>query len=316
MLLSIIIPAYNVENYIEQCLDSIIDQFVDFIEVIVVNDGSTDLTSDKLKNYDLITVIEQCNGGQSKARNRGLEEAVGQYIWFVDSDDVLSKDAIDIIVTSLKKFGSRVDIIAFEGDFFIEGYSDEFNAGQLNYHRPKFEAEILSQREFFNTCIKNKNYFVQPCHYVISRDVASNIKFEEGVIYEDNLFTTAVFIMAERKITVINKKLYNRRVRLESTITSQFTEKNVKSFKKVLEELIVKRSLYSNFVDRKCLDVYISSIVDSYYISLLRVRPHSIKVRIKHFFEMLILSRSLISKTTLILAFIPTKIYNLRKLGR
>ncbi len=316
MLLSIVIPAYNVESYIEQCIDSILEQIDDSIEIIVVNDGSTDFTSDKLKMYSSIKVIEQFNGGQSKARNRGLEEAIGQFIWFVDSDDVISENAINIIISNLNKFGSSVDIVAFEGEYFIEGHNDEFNVGQLNYYRPNFDSEILSQRDFFNTCIEKNSYFVQPCHFVISRNVASNIKFEEGIIYEDNLFTTDVFIKAERRIMVINKKLYNRRIRLHSTITSEFTEKNIMSFKKVVDELIAKRPLYSNFVDSKYLDTYISSIIDSYYISLLRVRPHSIRERIKHFFEMLMLSRSLISMTTLILALIPTSIYNFRKLGR
>ena len=93
---SIIVPVYNTENYIERCLNSLVNQTLEDIEIIVVNDGSTDNTGKILQKYrDKIKIIEQKNSGIATTRNKGLEIATGKYIAFVDSDDWLEIDEIE-----------------------------------------------------------------------------------------------------------------------------------------------------------------------------------------------------------------------------
>ena len=94
--ISVIIPVYNVENYLRECLDSVINQSLDNIEIICVNDGSTDKSRDILSEYKnkdkRISILDKENGGLSSARNAGLKAAVGKYVFFLDSDDCIASD--------------------------------------------------------------------------------------------------------------------------------------------------------------------------------------------------------------------------------
>ncbi|EJC6792492.1 glycosyltransferase family 2 protein [Vibrio parahaemolyticus] len=312
MLLSIILPAYNVEKYIRDCLESIQSQLTSNIEVIVVDDGSNDSTRKIIEEFSFVKAFYQSNGGQSKARNLGLSKSQGKYIWFVDSDDMLIDGAIGKAIDTLDSLdikNENVDIIAFDGDYFIDCKDILFNTKQLNYFRPKFKEKIITQNEFFNVSVAENRYFVQPCHYIFKRSLSYDVNFVEGIIYEDNLFTTDLFINGERRIFVLNEIMYKRRIRLDSTVTSKFGEKNTNSFNVVVSELISKRETYESFVDVRYLDRYISSMIDSYYVSLLRVRKTSINYRLRSLFKMYKISKNLVSYKTVLLAIIPNYIY-------
>lgn len=114
MLLSIVVPAYNVQDYIKQCIDSCIDKlYENQYEIIVINDGSTDGTEDILKQYLPIKnflYLKKENGGVSSARNIGLKNASGKYVFFLDSDDYLEKDSIRILLDNCK---SNYDMVSF-----------------------------------------------------------------------------------------------------------------------------------------------------------------------------------------------------------
>ena len=122
--LSIIIPCYNVEKYIDECINSVLEQDVNSYEILLINDGSTDNTLNILESYrknSKIKVINQQNGGLSKARNIGLLNAKGEYILFLDSDDFIEKKSLNKILEFIKK--NSLDILAF--NFFI--YYDSLN---------------------------------------------------------------------------------------------------------------------------------------------------------------------------------------------
>ncbi|MBY7995128.1 glycosyltransferase family 2 protein [Vibrio fluvialis] len=316
MLLSIILPAYNVEKYIRDCLESIECQINSTIEIIVVDDGSTDSTRSIIHGFKSIKYFYQSNAGQSKARNFGLQCSKGKYVWFVDSDDILVDGAIEKIIDVLNNQENNnkdVDILAFDGDYFIDSESIDFNSKQLNYIRPRFNSDIVSQDDFFNISVRNGQYFVQPCHYVFRRELMYDIQFFEGIIYEDNLFTTDIFCGGKRRIFVLNEIIYKRRVRQGSTVTSNFNKRNVDSFKVVLDELISRREKYALHVNVMYLDKYISTIIDSYYISLLRVNKNSLAHRIRNLQKLNRVSSNLLSCKTILLGIMPSQIYKLMR---
>ena len=113
-LISIIVPIYNVEKYLSKCIDSIINQTLENIEIILVNDGSTDSCAEIIESYankdNRIKVIHKKNGGQSSARNMGLDIAKGEYIGFVDSDDYVSLDLYKDVIES---FNSDIDFVSW-----------------------------------------------------------------------------------------------------------------------------------------------------------------------------------------------------------
>lgn len=114
MKLSIIIPIYNVESYLKRCLDSIVNQNSNNIEVIMINDGSTDngpiIAEQYSRQYENFYLINQENKGLSGARNTGISASKGDYLWFVDSDDYIANDAVDKILDAIEV--SKADIIA------------------------------------------------------------------------------------------------------------------------------------------------------------------------------------------------------------
>lgn len=121
-LVSVIIPVYNVENYLKECLDSVLNQTYKNIEVIVINDGSTDKSLHILEDYSSkfnnIKIIDQENSGQSVARNKGLENAKGKYIYFLDSDDYILPDTLKKLIKKLEM--NNLDIIRFAARPFSE----------------------------------------------------------------------------------------------------------------------------------------------------------------------------------------------------
>lgn len=316
-MLSIVIPAYNVEQYIEECLNSIIYQ-IELSElsheIIIINDGSTDSTLETLNafsaRYNYINIVSQENKGQSAARNLGLKLTKNEYIWLIDADDMIASGTIEYIE---KKLGQLdVDILCFSGAI-LEDNVNQFSSETLSYKRANSEG-VESPEEFVKNIKKSQlTYFVQPCHYIFRSMLSNKVNFLEGVIYEDNLFTTNLFFSRENKIFSTDKELYIRRLRDNSTMTAQMTEYNVKSFYNVLQELLNNRELYNSYVCSQFTDEFITSILNSYLISLHRVHVFSFLKRIKCVIKCFKISKNIMNKNTLILLFIPTIVYKFFK---
>jgi len=204
--ISLIIPMYNVEEYLEECLNSVVNQDfgVDNIEVILIDDESTDNTVDVAKKYvdkyGFNLIINSKNSGQAISRNKGIKAATGEYIAFLDSDDMLYENNMsslyneaiqtdaDIVVARLNSFDSK-------GDYGY--YSDKFINKKCTtdiYHNP----ELLE-------CISI-------CSKIYKSDVIKDIEFLSNTYHEDNSFTiTALF--AAKKIAILPEYLYWRRFR-------------------------------------------------------------------------------------------------------
>ena len=207
MKLSIIIPAYNAEAYLPQCLDSILAQKHQGCEVIVVDDGSTDGTAALLDCYHDVKVIHQENRGMSTARNRGLDEARGEYILFVDSDDLLTDGTLTTLAAEL----SGEDIISFNAKKLHDA------TGEQTYHPTIREPETTDGWSYYNrhrleptdihfVCIWQRAYRRQ---FLMD----NNLCFTDGLRRaEDDLFTTQAMLHA-KSVKAIADCLYTYRVR-------------------------------------------------------------------------------------------------------
>ena len=201
--ISVIVPVYNVEDYLTNCLNSLVNQNYKQYEIIIINDGSTDNSVSIIENYSkkypkLIKYYNKSNGGLSSARNYGINKSNGEYLLFVDSDDSLEPDTLNILNNNI----NNNDILVFN----------------MNVIRNKIKLPIYE----FNNRINNniKKYIVanpSACNKLIKKEVLTknHLKFEEGIYYEDlNLLPTLV--KYTKNINFINNALYNYYVRNNS----------------------------------------------------------------------------------------------------
>lgn len=237
-LISVIIPAYNVEKYIKTCLDSLINQTYSNFEIIVINDGSTDRTEEVLKNYQSnfnLRIYSQKNGGISAARNQGLKLANGELICFIDSDDSVKSDYLEKLAAPFFE-DSDVDIT-------VCGYQEKFEKNVINHVLKNqkisgYQAtkDFLIKQQDFNILIWNKLYRKK-----IFDD--HGIRYPVGQIHEDNLTTYKVFFHAQ-KIAYISDELYIYQ-RTHSGITkNRYSEE--KTFKRLQakEQMAIEAGQY------------------------------------------------------------------------
>ena len=229
--ISIIIPVYNTALYLPACLDSILLQSFSDIEVICIDDGSTDESLTILLDYQLqdhrIKLIKSEHSGVSVARNRGLIKAKGKYIYFMDSDDSLSTNALEILYNTIED--RRVEILYFDGTaiFDNEVLERKYNRYKNSYTRQRSYDSVVNGIEMFTLMHKNNAYYPAVSLQVFSHKYLKirNIQFFEGIIYEDNLFSFECILNASR-VSHINTPLYIRRIRDNSIITSNITYAN------------------------------------------------------------------------------------------
>ena len=224
---SVIIPFNNVENYIEECLNSVLSQTLDDIEIILINDASTDRTLEIVEGYlqkdsriKLININER--KGQGFARNRGIEIATGEYIGFVDSDDFIEPDMFECLYNSAKTNNTDISMCQVrEYDDINENYitSDYYSLSCLS----SFQNDVFSAEDTKN-CILDIN--VALWNKIYKREYLNNIgeKFPEGFIYEDLPFFFGTYLPAKR-IQIVWKNLYSYRINRKNSTMQQFNNK-------------------------------------------------------------------------------------------
>lgn len=201
-LISIIIPVYNVEQYIERCITSILNQTYNNIEVILVNDGSTDRSGDICQKYEeidsRIKVIHQKNAGPSEARNKALSIAIGKYVSFIDADDYVEKDYIMYLYRLLTK--SEGDIACCNTQNFKKGVIVE-------RQKRKEYVCIMNSEEALSQMLYEKKFSNSVWGKLYRREVIDNITFPKGKIFED-MYTTYKFFLNSDKVVYGNLKKY------------------------------------------------------------------------------------------------------------
>ena len=230
-LISVIVPAYNVEKYIKACLDSLINQTYSNFEIIVVNDGSTDQTEEILRGYQSnpkFRIYSQENGGLSAARNHGLKLANGELVCFIDSDDSVKSDYLEKLAAP---FFEDPDV-----DITVCGYQEKFENSVIN-HVLKSQ-KITGRKATEDLLIKQQDFDVLAWNKLYRKSLFTDYKIEYpvGQIHEDNLTTYKLFFHAQ-KIAYIPDELYVYQ-RTHSEIT-----KNLYSKEKTLKRLQVKEQM-------------------------------------------------------------------------
>lgn len=214
-LISIIVPVYNVEPYLERCLDSILSQTYKNYEVILIDDGSTD-NSGKIcdtyaKNHPQIKVFHKKNGGLSDARNFGIKKSSGEYLTFVDSDDTITEDALEYLYSLIKKHHTKMAIAPYT----IITKKRKTNLGK------NFSPAVLNTEEALRRMLTEHGFTVSACAKLYHKNLFANVEYPTGKFYEDNA-TTYKLILKCPKIAYGNHSIYNYIVHPEkSTITSQ-----------------------------------------------------------------------------------------------
>ena len=226
-LISIIVPIYNVENYLRMCLDSIQNQTYQNFECLLINDGSPDNSPDICREYVAkdarFHYFEKENGGLSSARNFGIERSTGAYLTFVDSDDWLEHDALDRLYGALRKEGADISIGRYN-------CYDESRCQYLFYDsNPDDSLEVIDGKEIIGREaveeMRNGNWTVAYLK-LFKRELLENLPFPLGKIAEDTYWTWKVLLRASR-VVYLNSYIYWYRIGLSSTLSNTWSEKRI-----------------------------------------------------------------------------------------
>ena len=241
VLVSIIVPVYNVSDYLQECWDSIISQSFKNLEIILVDDGSTDGSGelcDELSKQDKrVIVIHRKNGGLSAARNSGLDVCKGEYVTFVDSDDFIASNMIEKLVLAMSETGA--DIVQCESIRF-ENELDEKKTVDNHFQVKTFPGNVF---------VGNENYKDVSWAKLYKREVWSKKRFREGIIHEDYALTYKL-IYESALVSHVGETLYYARIRPGSITQLGFRKESL-----ILVELSEERIEYfMEYNDKRLLD--------------------------------------------------------------
>lgn len=222
---SIIIPIYNVEEYLEECLVSALNQTLKEIEIICVNDGTPDNSMNIVNKYAKedarIVIVEKENGGLSSARNAGMAAAKGEYVYFLDSDDYILENSMEVLYE--QAHDNNLDDIYFDAQSFFESEDlKEEMAVYVDYYVRKADySQIVTGVEMLKKMDENNEFRPSACLQMAKREflLENKIQFYNGIIHEDNLFSLECMLEAKR-VKHVPEQFYMRRVRAESIMTA------------------------------------------------------------------------------------------------
>ena len=227
-LISIIIPIYNVENYLRQCLDSIIAQTYQNFECLLINDGSPDNSADICNEYvskdSRFRYFEKENGGVSSARNLGIERSEGAYITFIDSDDWVDSDYLEVLYNALIDENADISVSTYKR-FEMGDNCWYVHAFQRGYDKKVFTNKKLMDELLFLDGFDNSYRFV--CGKLVRKYLLDNIAFNEmTTLGEDMEFWFKIYTVSDR-VVYVNKETYNYRT--DERISKHFTLDAVRS---------------------------------------------------------------------------------------
>lgn len=236
-MISVVIPVYNVEKYLAECVDSVLGQTCQDYEIILVDDGATDSSGAMCDEYAQkdarIRVIHQPNGGLSAARNAGLSAASGEYIYFLDSDDYIEPTTLVDLVSVAEQ--EKADVVFFDGYVFFDECEEDDTVSR--YVRKEAYA-TQKGRDILPQLLKNEEYRTAVPLMLFRTNYLTDhaLTFREGILHEDELFTFLVY-NADGRVAHCHKQLYARRIRPASIMTSSGALRRYDSMRRIYFEL-------------------------------------------------------------------------------
>ena len=214
-LITVVIPVYNVEDYLAKCIDSVLSQSYSFLEIILVDDGSTDSCGQMCDKYaekdKRIKVIHKSNGGLSSARNSGIDIASGKYIAFVDSDDYIHP----LMFQQLIHIAQEYDVPLVCCDYTSTRFPDE----------EKYNVEFFNTQEAVDHLLDDTGYKCFAWNKIYERSLFNGIRYPLGKLYED-ISTTYKLFKRARKIAYFNNQLYFYSIRTGSISRYKFSSRD------------------------------------------------------------------------------------------
>ena len=228
-LISVIIPVFNIENYIAKCIESVMDQSYSNLEIIIIDDGSTDGSSKICDEYSKkdgrIQVIHQKNVGLSGARNNGIKLSKGDYIAFLDGDDYIEKDMYELLYKNIKSNNADISICEYV-----------FNDDNTKFKGKKHEINIFNNQEAIRRLLYDEEINSYAWNKLYSRKLFENIKYPLGKKFED-IGTTYLLIDKAKKIIYDNSTKYHYIVRTNS-ITKTYSSSNLNDYMEMVNNML------------------------------------------------------------------------------
>ncbi|MBO4723020.1 MAG: glycosyltransferase [Muribaculaceae bacterium] len=214
-MLSVIIPIYNVQDYLARCIDSVLAQTYTDLEIILVDDGSLDTSGDICDEYDIdhrnIRVIHKVNGGLSDARNAGLEVAQGKYVTFIDGDDYVHPRFVEELMRTIEQTSAQIAACTWQE------LKDGDTPHEVNLE--KASCKIFSQEEAINTVFYQGELNHSACSRIFEKQLFDDLRFTEGVLYEDLAIIYPLLRKVE-KVALLKAPMYYYMHRTGSILTT------------------------------------------------------------------------------------------------
>ncbi len=264
--ISIIVPVYNVRPYIRACLDSILHQNYHNFELIIVDDGSTDGSIEEIEDLladPRIILIKKTNGGLSSARNAGLCRIRGNYVCFIDSDDIVAPDFVRVLYTTICQ--SKADVVVCNFESFSHDKAPHINDLSPQTHSYKCPGD------FWHSFTHDSLYCVAAWNKIYKKNLFADYRFPEGVVGED-LYCACSLLSGHTKITSVDARLYYYRVRRDSISNTH----HGKDWLDIINGYILAATVFKNdFRSSDYKSVFSNTI--EYYLSFTKRSCHTKK---------------------------------------
>ena len=290
-LISVIIPVYNVEKYLDKCVESVIKQTHKNLEIVLVDDGSLDncpkMCDRWTKKDNRIKVIHKENGGLSDARNVGIDNTIGKYIYFLDSDDYIDKDMLENLYNDMKKNNSKISACGFI--YETENKKEPYYCKENYVENSESVLKRIFQDNDISTCIWDKLY---------QRDLFDEIRFPKGKIHEDTA-TLYKLIDKAKVISHISKAQHHYVQREGSILNSKFDTKqlDIVFFKEEIVFFIKEK--YQNILE-EAENFYIQQLNKSIvlcYKNKLKKEYKTLKKKLKAYFPRIMKNSKMTTRT-------------------
>ncbi len=219
VLVSVIVPVYNTEKTLKRCLESIVQQEYQNLEILLIDDGSTDNSFQICQNYAMldyrIKVFSKPNGGLSSARNFGIDQATGEYICFIDSDDWIHSQYVSLLICAIRKYSCDIAACSYS-TISSDGFSEQ---------KYSFDSILMKKKEFMHLMFVDRSISVFAWNKLYKKSLFSAVKYPEGKLYED---IVPMFFLVDKVecVAVTHQKLYNYYYNPDSITNSNYKSKD------------------------------------------------------------------------------------------